>query len=93
MSKLEPLTPPDLSRCQAEKPWHGPFIVGGEIGNRSRGYRVRCRNTPTVIAKENKPGEDGRHGSMSLCSECRDAMVKQCGEDYATFTNLGKLDD
>lgn len=93
MSALKPLTPPDVSRCQAEKPGNGPFTIGGEIGNPKRGYRVRCTSKPVVIAKEAEPGSDGRRGSMSLCAECQTAMIKQCGKGFATFTTIGATDE
>lgn len=93
MPKTEkPLTPPDFSRCQAEKPGNGPFTMGGEIGDPRNGYRVRCRETSTVVATEKNPGKDGRRGSMSLCDSCRSVLVKQLGEDYASFVPI-KLED
>jgi len=81
------LTPPDLKQCQADVPGNGPFTIGGEIGNPRNGYRVRCKNKPTVIATE-KVAADGLQGSMSLCDSCRAAFLKQMGEDYATFKSI-----
>lgn len=81
MSKL---TPPDKKQCQAEKQV-GAFTLGGRIGE-----RTRCTNKPTVIAKEKEPGEDGLRGSMSLCNPCKAAMIKQCGEHFATFKPIAK---
>ena len=76
MSKL---VPPDKNRCQAEKPnGHSFMTLGGHPG------RVRCEAAPTVIAKETKPGKDGKRGSMSLCDSCLAVMVKQCGGDSFT---------
>ena len=46
----------------------------------------RCKNIPTVIVKENKPGKDGRRGSMSLCDECLKALERMVGKKYATIT-------
>jgi len=81
-NKLEPV---DLERCQADVPGNGPFTMGGKIGNPRDGYRVRCEHPPIVIATEKEPGEDGRKGSMSLCGGCREALIKQEGDDFATF--------
>ena len=86
------MIPPDLKQCQADKPTGGPFILGGEIGDPRNGYRIRCRNEPTVIAIENEPGEDGKRGSMSLCDRCKAAAIKQLGESFASFAKLEKRD-
>ena len=75
------LTPPDLERCQAEKPGNGPFTMGGEIGDPKNGYRTRCREVPKWLARETEPGEDGQIGSMTLCDECLAAARKQGGAD------------
>ncbi len=70
MSKL---TPPDLKRCQAEKPnGHSFMTLGGNLGGRER-----CDARPTVIATEIKPGKDGQIGSMSLCDDCADVLQTQ----------------
>lgn len=71
---LTPLTPPDLKRCQAEKPnGHSFMTLGGVPG------RVRCEDKPTVIVTEVVPGPDGRRGSMSLCHHCWGVALKQLG--------------
>lgn len=76
---MKELTPPDLHRCQAEKPNGASFMtLGGRPG------LVRCSDKPSVIATENKPGPDGQVGSMSLCQHCAEVFVKQLGADYAT---------
>jgi hypothetical protein len=82
------LEPPDLKRCQSEKPSDGPFMMGGEIGDPRNGYLVRCRQEPAVVATENQPGDDGQVGSMSLCNDCKKVFLKQLGKDYATFTKV-----
>lgn len=82
-AKPKPLTPPDKKRCQAEVPnGHSFMTLGGSPG------RVRCSNVPTVIAKENKPGKDGRKGSMSLCDSCRVVFVETLGPSFATLTPI-----
>lgn len=59
-ANLPPLVPPDLVQCQAEyTDWS--FMTLGP-----RQY-FRCKNKPAFVVTENKPGEDGRIGSMSLC--------------------------
>lgn len=85
---MDNLEPPDLEQCQAEKPGNGPFIMGGTIGDSKRGFRIRCTNKPDVIAKERKPGPDGKRGSMSLCFECRNVLVVQSGNGFATFKEI-----
>lgn len=70
--KLEPLTPPDLTRCQAMITTHRPFILGGNPRKTER-----CDNVPTVIVTENKPGKDGSKGSMSLCESCLDVISEE----------------
>ena len=77
------LTPPDLERCQAEKPnGHSFMTLGGRPG------LERCTNKPTVIATEAKPGSDGLQGSMSLCEDCRQILIKQAGPDFCTFKDI-----
>ena len=73
------LTPPDLDRCQADKPGAGPFALGGETGDPRNGYLMRCRNQPIWIATEKEPGDDGQKGSMSLCDACRKVCETQDG--------------
>jgi len=77
------LTPPDTSRCQAEKPnGAGPFTLGGRPG------LVRCTNKPQFIVTENEPGEDGLKGSMSLCAHCLTVFLKQMPDGFATVEEL-----
>lgn len=57
------LTPPDLSRCQADIR-EGSFMT---LGPRSWG---RCPSKPKYIVAERYPGKDGKQGSMSLCDSC-----------------------
>lgn len=62
---MKTLTPPDLERCQAEiRPAHSFMTLG------PRPSYERCREKPTAIVKELKPGEDGQCGSMALCTGC-----------------------
>lgn len=75
------LIPPDLDRCQAEK-LDGSFMT---LGPRSM---VRCKNKPTYIATENKPGPDGKRGSMSLCGHCSKMFKEKMGENFAAFTPI-----
>lgn len=82
---LKPLAPPDKERCQAEVPnGHSFMTLGGSPG------RVRCSNVPTLIAKENQPGKDGRKGSMSLCESCGQKFVEKMGLSFATLTPIKK---
>ncbi len=83
-----PLTPPDRERCQADVPGNGPFTMGGEVGDPRNGYRVRCREKPTCIATEVRAGDDGHHGSMSLCSDCRKVFEETAPPGYADFEEL-----
>ncbi|MNQ55354.1 hypothetical protein D3C85_694470 [compost metagenome] len=77
------LTPPDHSRCQAERPnGYNAFTLGG------RPAMVRCSNKPTVIATEAQPGPDGLIGSMSLCEECKAELLKDYGPVYCGFTEV-----
>lgn len=72
------MTPPDRSRCQAEKPnGAGPFTTGGIPGH------VRCEAKPTFIVMETAPGEDGQIGSMSLCDDCHQVFLNDMPEGYA----------
>jgi len=67
------LRPPDLKRCQAEKPnGHSFMTIGGRPGGRER-----CGAAPTVIATEIKPGKDGQIGSMALCDDCLEVFQEQ----------------
>lgn len=77
------LIPPDVDRCQAEKPNRaGPFTLGG------RPRLERCHAKPSVIALENRPAADGIQGSMSLCDACRLELVRMAGADFATFATI-----
>jgi len=76
------LTPPDLTRCQAEKPNDESFMT---IGGGPK--RVRCTVKPTVIATEKMPGPDGLRGSMSLCSACAVKLEEQM-PGYATVVQI-----
>lgn len=80
---MKPLIPPDTNQCQAEVPNGYTFMtLGGRPG------RDRCRNKPTMIATEVKPGEDGRIGSMSLCDRCFEVFQKQMPAGTATFERI-----
>lgn len=82
-SKKKPLTPPDLKRCQSEKPnGHTFMTLGGRPG------MERCDRKPTVIVTENKSGEDGRKGSMSLCVGCLAQFRKQMPRGFATVKDI-----
>lgn len=72
--QLKPLIPPDLERCQAEKPNGHSFMTLGGVP----GYE-RCSDKPAVIVTEVVPDKDGRHGSMSLCCRCWAVALKQLG--------------
>ena len=82
MSKRVPLVPPDTQQCQAE------YLAGNfmTLGPRSM---TRCTRKPLWIAKENKPGLDGRRGSMSLCGECAEALEFIKGKKFATLKEIG----
>lgn len=65
------LESPSFDQCQAMvRPKHGPFILG------PKPRHEQCRNKPVWIATEIIAGTDGKQGSMSLCQECADAMLK-----------------
>lgn len=73
----------DIEQCQAERQV-GAFQLGGQIGK-----RIRCTNTPRYIARENKPGDDGLIGEMSLCDQCAEKMTIQLGKGFATLRLIG----
>ena len=79
----KPLTPPDLTRCQAERTEEEPFRIGAP-----RRWH-RCTNAPTVIATENEAGPDGLVGSMSLCPGCKAEFEKRRPAGYARFEPIG----
>jgi hypothetical protein len=76
------LTPPDLARCQAEKP-RSFMTLGGDLHERDR-----CSEAPTVIVTERKPGADGQRGSMSLCDACLAVAKKQLGATSFTVRRV-----
>jgi hypothetical protein len=84
-AKKVELIPPDLDRCQAERK-EGSFMT---FGPRSM---IRCKNKPTVIAYENKPGKDGLRGSMSLCPFCLAKFLEILGPDYAEVQPIVRHD-
>jgi len=69
-----PLEPPDLARCQGEWTTYQPFVMGGNVHQ-----RTRCPKPPTVIVTEREPGPDGLVGSMSLCDSCLAVFLEQDG--------------
>jgi len=75
------LIPPDLERCQAEIK-EGSFMTFGPRSNK------RCKEKPTVIAEENKPGSDGKKGRMSLCAKCTVIFLDKMGVGFATITPI-----
>lgn len=79
-TESKPITPPDVTRCQAEiTPGHGFMMLG------PRPKPERCKQPPAVIAVENKPDRQGRRGMMSLCASCVEVFMKQMPEGYASF--------
>lgn len=77
----EGLVPPDINQCQS-------MIKDGSFMTLGPRKHVRCKEKPVVIATENKPGPDGKIGSMSLCDHCAKMFKEKLGEDYATFTPI-----
>lgn len=68
----EDLIPPDFAQCQAYPNvarW-GPWTLG------PRPKPVRCTRTPVWLAVEIVAGDDGKHGSMTLCQECAELMLE-----------------
>ena len=80
----EDIEPPDLERCQAN-------IRNGSFMSLGKPTVSRCKNKPTTVAFENKPGDDGKKGSMSLCDDCRKVFVKRFGADYATIALISPV--
>jgi len=77
------MIPVDLGRCQADKPNGESFMTLGG------GHKmIRCKNKPTVVIKETKPGPDGLYGGMSLCDECLKKAYEQLPEGYFEVTRL-----
>jgi hypothetical protein len=71
--KLKALTKPDLKQCQADITTTAPFMqMGGPPRTTSR-----CKNVPTVLVREEKPGPDGQRGSMTVCDTCLGHLRKQ----------------
>lgn len=65
------LTPPDITRCQAEILQPTSFMTLGP-----RGWQ-RCTNRPTYIATEVYPSAaDGLRGKMSVCDTCAQILQK-----------------
>lgn len=86
MARREPLEPPDKDQCQAEKISYRPFIMGGDVN-----HRERCSNAPVWLAKEKEPGPDGRRGAMSLCDDCKKALVKQFTTNTQPLPNFTRI--
>lgn len=79
-TKKTKLIPPDLKRCQAEKPNGWTFMTLG-----GRQEMVKYANKPTVIVKEKKPGDDGQYGSMTLCTDCLLVFMTQMSPSQETY--------
>lgn len=67
------IEPVDRKRCQAE-------VIEGNFMSFGGKRRIRCSNTPSVIAREVNPGKDGYHGCMSLCPSCLELSRKIYGD-------------
>lgn len=76
------LEPPDLELCQGEYTPAYSFMSFGKPGRR------RCASQPVVIAIEAAPGKDGECGAMSLCEECRQALIVKLGAQGFRFIEL-----
>lgn len=86
VAKKKALTPPDLERCQADVPNGYTFMtLGGRPG------LERCKNKPTVIVSETKPGKDGQKGSMSLCDGCLAVLRKQMPRDSFKVEDIDEM--
>ena len=83
------LTPPDTTRCQAEKPAGHTFMT---LGGRPGGM-VRCTVRPDVVIEENEPGRDGLRGAMSLCEHCLSVLRKQHPKMGVTAFPIGAWGD
>ncbi len=84
---MSSLIPPDMNRCQAEKPnGHTFMTLGGRPG------RERCTDLPAWLATEKEPAPDGQIGSMSLCDDCRAVFLKQVGPEYAVLSRIERTE-
>jgi hypothetical protein len=87
--KADPtLTAPDLAICQARPnmlKW-SPFTLG------PKPVPVRCTNRARFVAVENKPGDDGRIGSMGLCGDCVALLRQHRGPTFARIHPLTEPD-
>jgi hypothetical protein len=78
---------PDLKQCQAEKPQGSFMTMGGSIPS-----YIRCKNKPLYIATEKQPIKGYKKcGSMSLCEDCKNVMIKQLGKNYATIKKINHI--
>ena len=78
------LIPADHKRCQTDMPSGYSFMtLGGRPGD-----MIRCNNEPAVIVTENKPGKDGKIGSMSLCADHINQFLKQVPADSIIFSEV-----
>ncbi len=77
------LIPPDLKRCQAEKPNGASLFTFGGIPE-----LIRCTEKPLFIATEKEPREDGLKGSMTLCAHCLSVFIKQMPNGYADVDHI-----
>ena len=72
MSNAKTLTPPDFQQCQAyPNVARHSFMTLGPMPK-----PIRCTEPPVWLAVETKPGEDGLHGSMSVCQSCCELMME-----------------
>lgn len=76
------LEPVDKARCQAEQKSGNAFSLGGAV------KWIRCSKPATCIATEREPGPDGECGAMSLCEECKTALIEKLGWGHCTFQPL-----
>lgn len=83
-TKKVKLEPPDKKQCQAEITTIAPFM---QMGGPPR-VTARCKNKPTTLAKEVKPGPDGQRGSMTVCDSCLAVMKKRVDAGAVSYTVL-----
>lgn len=82
MSKKKRIRGVDYKQCQAEI-LSGSFMTFGP-----RQYE-RCKNKAEFIATEKRiPGPGMKKGSMSLCSHCKDMLLKIKGIKYASIMKI-----